>query len=259
MGKNKTINTSIWRDEKIHRYFTAEDKIFWMFLLTNSNTNNLGCYKFDYYYSSDELGYTEDVLKNILKRFVEYHKVILHDTKTNEILIKNYSKYNWTSSPTYKKGLENEFELIESAELRQQLLIIIEDYYGSKIEKIEIKPKEKVMPNINMIKEVIDYYNLKTGARLTNKNQTINGLINQRIVEGATLEEFKQVLDYKYDDWFNDHTMKKYYRPNTLFTSKFHDYLSAYQMGVPVGISKTGKNQRIKNQDDALWELVGGN
>lgn len=133
IGKNKVINTNFWKDEKVHKDFTAEDKIFWLFLLTNSTTNNLGCYKFDTYYASNELGYTETVIENILKRFVEYHKILLIDYDTKEILIKNYSKYNWTSSPTYKKGLENEYQNIKSTNLRIQILTIIRDYYGEEL------------------------------------------------------------------------------------------------------------------------------
>lgn len=263
MGKNRTINTNIWKDDKIYEKFTAEDKIFWLYLLTNEKTNNLGCYKFDIRMSSYDLGYSEETIKNVLVRFNEYHKVIIYDYKTNEILIINYGKYNWTASPTYQKGLENEYELIESKDLRVNVLALLQSFYGTKTSINEtngiIVKKAKENPTTAIVRDIIAYYNAKTGAKLTTKNKTINSLINARIKEGATLEDFKNVLDYKYDDWFNDDTMAAYYRPNTLFTSKFHDYLSSFQMGVPAGNkTKKGKGQRIRKQDDNLWEILGG-
>lgn len=51
-------------------------------------------------------------------------------------------------------------------------------------------------------------------------------LITARAKEGATLEDFKAVIDKKYAEWWNNGDMKKFIRPATLFApSHFWDYL----------------------------------
>ena len=49
--------------------------------------------------------------------------------------------------------------------------------------------------------------------------------IKARISEGATLEDFKTVIDKKYDEWMGTE-FAKFLRPETLFGSKFHQYLN---------------------------------
>ena len=44
--------------------------------------------------------------------------------------------------------------------------------------------------------------------------------------EGYTLEDFKTVIDKKYDEWNNDTKMKKFLRPETLFSTNFDRYLN---------------------------------
>lgn len=47
-----------------------------------------------------------------------------------------------------------------------------------------------------------------------------------RLKEGYTLEDFKHVIDVKTADWKNNPEFSKYLRPETLFGSKFDDYLN---------------------------------
>ena len=50
--------------------------------------------------------------------------------------------------------------------------------------------------------------------------------INARIAEGYTVEDFYTVIDKKCAEWKNTE-MAKYLRPETLFGSKFENYLNA--------------------------------
>ena len=78
---------------------------------------------------------------------------------------------------------------------------------------------------VEQAKEVIRYLNEKTISRyrLVDKNITI---IKARLKEGFTAEDCKQVVDgQKMDPYFLENP--KYFRPSTLFGSKFEGYLSA--------------------------------
>ena len=78
----------------------------------------------------------------------------------------------------------------------------------------------------NIIKEIIDYLNIKTNKKYKyNTNNTIKH-IKARLNEGYTLEDFKKVIDTKVLEWLNDKKMNQYLRPDTLFGTKFESYLN---------------------------------
>lgn len=79
--------------------------------------------------------------------------------------------------------------------------------------------------NNNIDKYIIEYLNQKAKTKYkptTNKTRT---LINARIKEGFTKEDFIKVIDNKVHDWLNT-DMEKYLRPETLFGTKFESYLN---------------------------------
>lgn len=85
------------------------------------------------------------------------------------------------------------------------------------------KDKEKIN---NIYVEIIEYLNQKTGKRYSPKSAANQKLINGRMSEGRTLEDFKHVIDVKVDEWLNNEEMQKYLRPETLFNNKFENYLN---------------------------------
>lgn len=76
------------------------------------------------------------------------------------------------------------------------------------------------------IKEVIDYLNNKLNSNYRYKTESTNKLIRARLNDGFTVDNFKQVIDVKYDEWINKPEMVQYLRPMTLFGNKFEQYLN---------------------------------
>lgn len=74
--------------------------------------------------------------------------------------------------------------------------------------------------------EIVEYLNLKIGSKYRSSTQATQRLIKARFNEGFDLEDFKQVIDNKASDWFNDKKMSEYLRPQTLFGTKFESYLN---------------------------------
>lgn len=74
-------------------------------------------------------------------------------------------------------------------------------------------------------KEIIDHLNQKTNSKYKHSTNKTQSLIKARWNEGFRVDEFKQVIDNKTDEWLNT-DMSKYLRPNTLFAGKFDDYLN---------------------------------
>lgn len=91
--------------------------------------------------------------------------------------------------------------------------------------RLDKNNKEQLEKN-NIIKEIIDYLNLKANKRLSYKNKKHNDFIIARLNDGFNLADFKTVIDIKCEQWVNDKIMNRYLRPETLFGTKFEGYLN---------------------------------
>lgn len=75
-------------------------------------------------------------------------------------------------------------------------------------------------------KEIIDYLNDKADKRYRHTTGKTKGLIQARMNENFTLDDFKKVIDIKTEEWKGDSKMNKFLRPETLFGTKFESYLN---------------------------------
>jgi uncharacterized phage protein (TIGR02220 family) len=91
------------------------------------------------------------------------------------------------------------------------------------IKDVKTKPK-KVLPN-ELVVEVIKYLNIKVNKNFNHKTVPTINLINKRVKEGYTLDNFKYVIDVKVGKWINTE-QADYLRPNTLFGNKMEGYLN---------------------------------
>lgn len=101
-------------------------------------------------------------------------------------------------------------------------------------------------------KEIVEYLNEKAGRQFNHSAKGNQKFISARWNEGYKLNDFKQVIDNKVDDWSGDNKMEQYLRPATLFNQKFDQYLNEFKP----------KKRKTKTDDninfDELSELLGG-
>lgn len=76
------------------------------------------------------------------------------------------------------------------------------------------------------IEEIINYLNNKIDTHYKTTTPKTKQLITARLNEGFTVEDFIKVIDNKYSTWFKDKKMCTYLRPETLFGTKFENYLN---------------------------------
>lgn len=88
------------------------------------------------------------------------------------------------------------------------------------------KKENNILSSSKQAKDIIAYLNsvCKTSYK-PNTKKTLS-LINARLKEGFTVEDFKKVIAIKHQEWGKDEKMKKYLRPETLFGTKFEGYLN---------------------------------
>lgn len=84
--------------------------------------------------------------------------------------------------------------------------------------------KEDIKRDNNIVSGIVDYLNEKSGKSYRASSEKTKAVINARIREGFTLDDFKRVIDSKCEEWKNT-DMERYIRPETLFGTKFEGYL----------------------------------
>lgn len=90
----RVISTGIWEDDLVLNEFSPEDKYFFLYILTNQYTTQLGIYHFPIKKVALEMGYSEDAIKVLLDRFETKYDLIKFSKETSEIAIKNYLRHS---------------------------------------------------------------------------------------------------------------------------------------------------------------------
>ncbi|MBC2239793.1 DnaD domain-containing protein [Listeria booriae] len=97
MAIYRQVHVSFWQDPFVLD-LTPEEKYFYIYLMTNSKTNQIGIYEIPKKIMEIELGYSIDRVSILLKKFISYKKILFSESK-NELMLLNWCKYNWSSSP----------------------------------------------------------------------------------------------------------------------------------------------------------------
>lgn len=108
---------------------------------------------------------------------------------------------------------------------------------------IDIDIDKGQKPQSDVYEEIIKYLNEKTGSHFKPTSKSTQRLINGRLSENYTIEDFKYVIDVKTNEWKDNTKMSKYLTPDTLFNaSKFEKYRN----------QQMPKQQNIQKQDERL-------
>ncbi|MCU7389683.1 hypothetical protein [Bacillus sp. ST24] len=94
MAKYRHVQTSFWSDAKVSEEMTPEDKYFYLYLMTNEHTNQIGVYQITRKQMAFELGYSIESAKALLDRFINHHDLVVYNEETRELCILNWGKYN---------------------------------------------------------------------------------------------------------------------------------------------------------------------
>jgi predicted phage replisome organizer/uncharacterized phage protein (TIGR02220 family) len=108
---------------------------------------------------------------------------------------------------------------------------------------IDIDIDKGQKPQSDIYEEIIKYLNEKTGSHFKPTSKSTQRLINGRLSENYTIEDFKYVIDVKTNEWKDNTKMSKYLTPDTLFNaSKFEKYRN----------QQMPKQPNVQKQDERL-------
>ena len=240
------IVTDIFDDEKMKLIEGMPDHdaiiVIWFKLLCMAGKQNNG----GVLMMNDKIAYTDEMLATIFRRPLTTVRLALKafedfgmiEIVNNAITIPNWEKHQ--SLDKLAEAKEKNRLRVAAHRERQKLLASGNDYCNvtpvtgndaDKIRKEEDKEKDKEKKQIYA--SVLARLNEKAGTNYRASSKATQGHINARLAEGYTVEDFYKVIDKKCAEWRGT-DMEKYLRPETLFGSKFENYLNA-----PVSQSKT--------------------
>lgn len=87
-------------------------------------------------------------------------------------------------------------------------------------------PSDEEQKINEIIYYVVQVLNIETEKEFSPSTELTRKLIQDRLNDGYTLEDFKCVIEKKCDAWKSDPVMKSYLKPSILFGKKFDEYLN---------------------------------
>ena len=117
MAVFRKINTSFWQDPLVLD-LTPEEKYFYLYLMTNTKTNQCGIYEIPKQVMEMETGYNAETIDKLINRFVAYERILF----SNEIMLINWIKYNGSSSPKVLTRVESELKEIKNIEFVKEYI-----------------------------------------------------------------------------------------------------------------------------------------
>ena len=175
----------------------------------------------------DETGISVGVVRNILKE-LENNTVIntVHVGKNSRdlsiISIVNYDLYQSENEDTTQQTTRHQHST-NTAPTQHQ--------HNFKKEKKEKKEKNNTAEtsSTDIVAEIVEYLNHKKKSKrpFNPKTQPTQKVINARLRDGYSVDDFKAVINSKCQEWLGTE-MEKYICPETLFRpSNFEKYLNA--------------------------------
>lgn len=181
MGIKRVINTDFWKDDVVAEQYSAEDRYFMLYLLSNPNTKQCGIYHLPVRTIAFEMGYKESAAQAILDRFCTHFHNVVYNPETKEIAILNFLKHSIVKGgKPVEDCIRQELTQIKDASLINVVYIHMLPYMDKHIELAA----SKQIPTVSMyvgIKNVFkDFININDND---NENERIVTRIVPRIVE----------------------------------------------------------------------------
>jgi hypothetical protein len=87
MAKYRIVWSDFWNNPMAIEEMAAEDKYFYIYLLTNSYTTQTGIYPITMKVMAFELGFKFERVKKLMDRFIHHYKLIRYNTETKELAL----------------------------------------------------------------------------------------------------------------------------------------------------------------------------
>ena len=198
MAIYRNVSLSFWTDNKVEDDFTPEDKYFYLYLLTNPQTNICGCYEVSYSQMINQTGYNKETINRLIERLDKSHNIIRFCKETKEILILNWYKYNWSKSEKVLTGVESVAKYIKCKSFKDYILHTVDCI---RKDTLSIGYEYPMETSVSDTDSVSDSVSVSVINNINNKRKTykdiLKDLLEQFDISDSLLESINDWLDYK--------------------------------------------------------------
>lgn len=160
--------------------------------------------------------YTRDQMKTSLKTLRSH--LMITTTKTPSGIIITICNYDYYQNPKNYETTNETTNDNPTKPPRSHQATAITPANISDSEPLKKEKKERII-------NIVEYLNKKTGKSFRPNIDKTKTLIESKLDDKFTVEDFKTVIDIKSSQWLNT-DQEKYLRPETLFGNKFEGYLN---------------------------------
>jgi hypothetical protein len=202
----RKIHTSFWSDTFIQD-LDNEHRLFYLYLLTNERTKQCGIYEISKKQMSFDLGYSIDRVSKLIKYFIKIGK-ILYSEDTKEIALKNWNKYNGSSSPKVVSCIQSELKQIKD----RVLIEYVNGMYTASQEEQEQEQEEEQEKEVFDISVFEEFWNLY--EKKLNKEESLTSFKKIKTSEYDLIKNHipnfvKQFKDKQFQPYFSTYLNKK--------------------------------------------------
>lgn len=193
MYYDRKISTSFWNDVKIEKLAFTEKYLF-LYLLFNNQTSLSGCYEF----SIDKICFEANLTKNVTIKSLDVlvdMGLIIIDNDSNEVMIVNWIKYNWTKKASANRVFYESILNVKSLKLKEILLIKFFQREGS---------SEFISPSTNS--SDISKFSSSTKSNTVTYNYTQPNSISNAISSTDSITDSDSIDRDSYEG-LNEHTI----------------------------------------------------
>lgn len=198
---------------------------YFYFWIEKNKANNINFYDGKYW--------TFNSLKALTKLFPysseKQIRVAINHLKTEDLVITgNYNKEGYDRTLWY--ALTDKAESLLFTEKSQSDAICPTGKMDLPHRENGFAPQGEPIPfnntfNNTIYINIVEYLNQKANTHYKANTKKTQSLINARLSEGFTEEDFRKVIDKKVTEWKGTE-WEQYLKPDTLFTTKFEGYLN---------------------------------
>lgn len=139
MAIYRQIHTSFWQDDFIIE-LNAQEKLFYIWLIANPKVNQSGCYEISRKVAELETGLNwKQKIEPMIEHFKSKNKIDF-DFQTNEVLVKNWLKFNAIPSPKVYANIISNIQNIKNATFKKYCMDTLSILYQY---PMDIRDKEK--------------------------------------------------------------------------------------------------------------------
>lgn len=171
----------------------------------------------------DERTVIRTVNKLVKKSYIS--KKLIHGKSRKQVIRRELSINDFSTDTTDSGVLSTESLGTDTRVPKGTVSSVTDNIINNKCNKINNIYSRADGKNEEIVISAINYLNEKADKSYKSTTQKTKSLINARIRDGFTLDDFKKVIDTKTQQWKTNADMNKYLRPETLFGTKFESYL----------------------------------